>query len=814
MIDALARDVRHGVRSMWRHRFVTALTVLTLSLGIGVVTALFAVIQSVLLEPIVPNQERVVRVSKLDTTRGNFPTSLSLPEFDAWRETTRSFEVLAAVDHAATGNIGVAVNGRVSAVRMSPVAGDFFRIVHRGQPLRGRWLLPSDAFVGAEPVAVISEGFWRRASGGDPAFVGRRLTWGANRTCVVVGVAPAAVDYPLGTDIWMPAAAVFDGQAGHFDARNPTFTQFELLGRLAPGVSPEQARAELAIINARVGRQFLAADDSPNQVVVEPVLDAVVGNSRRVVLTLFAAALLVFAIAGANVAALLLMRAADRRSEISVRAALGANLWRLLQQTLAESFVLGAAGALVGLVVARACLGAVLWLAPREVPRIAQASLSLGAFAFCGVAAAVWTLTLGLVPMWSHRHALLAPDAARSSRGDIRRTRGLTVFTVAQISLAVIVAIGAGLLLRSLGQLRTIDPGFESHDLVMMSLLLPDDLRKDPRAMLAFYDRLLPRIDALPGVASASPTHVGPGSGTLGLSAPMRFEGQTVDAAKTNPWSTWEPILPSYFRTLGIRLVSGRSFTEADARDRAPVAIVSEAVADRYWPGQSPIGKRLQFVATAEWPWVTVVGVAADTRYRDLINPWMTVYFPADQFFFFQAGSLLVRTTLAPKALVPAVLQQLEAIEPGATIESSSRMDALLTRELARPWTAMTVSAGFALLAVLLAAVGVYGVLTYEVRQRKREIAVRLTLGAAPGNIFRTVVRRSVSVAASGVAIGVTIAALTTHALQPLLYGVPALDSIAFLAGAMGLLAVALLASYLPARSAAGIEPAAALRSE
>ena len=814
MSDALIRDVRYGVRTMSRHRSATTLTVLTLSVGIGVVTALFAVIESVLLQPIVPHQDRVVRVSMLDTARGNFPISLSLPEFDLWRQQTRSFDVLAAVDHAATGNIGVVVSGQVSAVRMSPVAGDFFAIVSRGRPLLGRWLRESDAFPGAEAVAVVSEGFWRRASGGDPAFVGRRLTWGGNRTAVVVGVAPADADYPLDTQIWMPATAVFDGRAGHFDARNPTFAQFELVGRLAPGVSVEQARAELATIHAGVARQFPAGDGNLAQVVVEPILDAVVGNSRPVVLALFAGAVLVFVIAGANVAALLLMRAADRHVEIAIRSALGAGVGRLLRQTLVESLLLGMSGVSGGLVIARVCLDVVLRLAPGEVPRLAQASLDLRVLAFCSVAAAAWVVTLGVAPMWSYRRAILTPDARRSSKGGIRGTRGLQAFTVAQIAAAVLVTIGAGLLVRTVDQLRTIDRGFDSRDLTMIFLLLPDALQRDSPAMVAFYDRLLPQIDALPGVLSASPTHVAPGSGTLGLSAPMRFEGQTVDAAKTNPWATWEPVLPSYFRTLGIRLVSGRSFTDGDTREHAPVAIVSESVAKRYWPGRSAIGQRLQFVATAEWPWVTVVGVAADTRYRDLTNPWMTVYFPANQFFFFQAASLLVRTPLAPEAIVPAVLERIQAIEPGATIQAAASMDTLLTRELARPLTAMMVSSAFALLAVLLAVVGVYGVLTYEVRQRRREIAVRLTVGAAPADICRSILRRSATVGAAGVTIGVAIAMVTTRALQPLLYGVPPLDPVAFVTGGIALMSIALLVSYLPARAAAAVDPAVALRSE
>src|SRR4051812_14443956 len=751
MIHAFIRDVRYGARILRRHARVTALIVVTLSLGIGVVTALYAVIAAVLLHPLVPEQNRVVRISKLDTARGNFPASLSLPEFDRWHRQSRSFETLAAVDHAATGPIAVIINGRAAAVRMTPVAGDFFHVVSRGQPLHGRWLLPSDEFSGAELAVVVSEAFWQRVAGGDLAFVGRLLEVGGSRAARVVGIAPASLDYPLGTEMWMPGMTVFDGRAGRFDARNRTFSQFELLGRLAPGVTLEQARAELTAVNQRVVHEF-ASDDPPMRVFVQPILDGVVGSSRQVVLALFAGAALVFVIAGINVAALLLMRAAGRQAEMRVRVALGAGIGQLLRQTLAESLVLGAASAAGSLLVARVCLAVVVWLAPADVPRIGQVDLDVGVLAFCAHAAVPWILILGVVPLWVYRRVALSPGQESSARGGIRGTKGLLIFSAAQISIAVIVAIGAGLLVRTLGHLQAIDRGFDSHDLSMVSLLLPDALQRDPRAMLAFYHELLPQVEALPGVLSASPTHVGPGSGTLGLSAPMRFEGQTVDAARTNLWSTWEPVLPSYFRTLGIRIVSGRGFTDADRRDRAPVAIVSESVARRYWPGQSPLGKRLQFVATPEWPWVTVVGVTTDTRYRDLTRPWMTVYFPADQFFFFQAASLLVRTTAPLNAVGPAILQRVQAIQPTATIESAAPMDTLLARGLARPRTAVGVSGAFALLAVVLAAIGMYGVLSYEVRERRREIAVRLTVGATPGDIIRAIVRRSVTVGASGVA--------------------------------------------------------------
>jgi putative ABC transport system permease protein len=521
----------------------------------------------------------------------------------------------------------------------------------------------------------------------------------------------------------------------------------------------------------------------------------------------------VFLIAGVNVATLLLMRASGQRPETAVRIALGASHGRLLRQTLTEALVIGLVSATCGLLVARALLAAALWFSPGNVPRLEEAALDIRVLLFCVAAALAWTATLGAIPAWSHRRLARAPGvepAFRAASG----TRGLLVFTVAEVSAAVVVAIGAGLLLRTFAHLQSIERGFNSNGLVAASLLLPASRQRDARSLLAFYDRLLEEVETLPGVIAATPTHVGPGSGTLGLSAPMRFEGQTPEEAKANPWATWEPILPAYFRTLGIPIVRGRDFTASDRRDDEPVAIVSEAVARHYWPGQDPLGKRLQFVDGSEWPWVRVVGVAADTRYRELAKPWMTVYFPADQFFYFQATSLVVRADSSPEAIGRAIQEKVRAIEPGAAVASVDTMDALLARELARPLAALTVSGAFAGMAILLAAVGVYGVMSYEVRQRRREIAVRAAIGATSADIFRAVARRSLIVGLAGAMMGLMVASAVTRTLSSLLYGIQPLDLGVFAAGAAVLVAVVLAAAYFPARRAARFDPLAALRAE
>jgi len=814
MLDALLHDLRYVARSLRRSRQFAGVTVLTLGLGVGAITALFAVIDAVLLRPIAVDQDRVVRIWKDDVERGLDRYQVSYREFTEWRDRARGFEKLAAINYADTWTNALTIDGRPSPVALTPVSADFFAVLHGGAPLYGRWLQAGDEQPGADVVAVVSERFWRRTTGGDPAFVGRRLTWaGSDRTLVVVGVAPADIDYPLGTEMWVPIARFFDGRDGRFDFNSPGFIQFEVLGRLAPDASLDRARAELDVISRQWGAQF-PNDYRPMPIVAQSLLDTMVGNGRRVLLFLFAAAGLVFVIAGVNVAALLLMRASDRRKELAVRVALGASHARLARQTVTEGLVLGGLSALCGLLVAALFLGIVKWLAPGDVPHIEDASLDLRVLGFCAVAVLVWVLALGTVPVWGHRR--LEPSAGtgtlRLSLREVPGTRGLRVFVIAEIAAAVVVAIGAGLLVRSFVHLQRIDRGFDSSNLTVIPILLPESRYADARTRLAFYDELLPKLTSLPGVISASPLQMGPGTGMAGLSAPMRFEGQTPHDAEKNPWASFDPVTPSYFRTLGVPIVRGRSFTDADNRDARPVAIVSESVARRYWPGQDPVGKQLRLAA--EFGWVTVVGVAGELRYRELTRSWMTVYFPAAQFFYFSPDALVVRTASVPSLLIPAVRETIRAQEPHAALHSIDSMDALLARELARPRTALTVTALFALMAIVLSAAGVYGVMSYDVHQRRRELAVRSALGASPAQIFRAVAWRSLILGVLGAAAGLAAAWAVTRSLRSLLFEVEPADPGAFLAGAGVLLGIVLVASCFPARRAAAADPVAVLRGD
>jgi putative ABC transport system permease protein len=814
--DLLARDLRYTARTLVRNPGFTAVTILTLALGVGVLTMLFALVDAVLLRPVARDQRAVVRIWKNDAARGLPRQSVSYPEFLALRDRTRTLGPVAAINYADASTSTVTIGDRPAVVSLTPVSADFFNVLmHGAAPLRGRWLEAVDERPGAELAAVVSEGFWRRSLGADPGAIDTLLTWaGSDRTVRIVGIAPRELDYPLGTDMWVPITRFFAGPGSfHFDIDDWKLAQFELLGRLAPGVSAETARAELDALERQLPAQV--RDDSLHiGIVLTPILDTVVGDNRQMMIFLLAAAALVFVIAGVNVSALLLMRAAERRSEFVVRAALGASQTRLACQMLVESLVLGALGAIAGLLLARVFLAGVGWLAPADIPRIDRAALDVRIVGCAMASVILWVLALGTAPIWNLRRldAQTGLTTAAATTRVARRTRALRGFTVVEVGAAVFVAITAVLLLRSFLQLRQLDRGFDSGNLTVINLLLPESRYPDSSRRLAFYEQLLPRVTAIPGVVSASPIHMGPGTGTVGLSASMIFEGQSPASAADNPWATWEPATPSFFRTLGIGLTAGRAFSDADSRTAAPVAIVSESVARRYWPGVDPIGRRLRLAA--EFPWVTVVGVARDVRYRELTKAWMTVYFPAEQFFFFAPGSIVVRSGMPARAIVPAIREAIRAQEPYAAIESLATMDTLLDRELSRPRAAMTVAALFAMLAILLGAVGVYAVLAGDVRQRRRELAIKSAIGASPGRILHEILWRSVLLCVIGILGGLSAATVATQYLRAVLYNVNPGDPTAFAIGGALLFLVVLLASCVAARRAASTDPAAVLRTD
>ncbi len=803
-------DIRHALRRLIRERSFSIVAIGTLALGVAVVTASSAVIDAVLLRPVVEDQDRVIRVWKNNAARDDMRDPFSYPEFKAIRDAVKHFTALEAVQYGNANAVAVTLNDGPTAVMAAPVSPDFLSLVTSRRPVQGRWLEAGDDRRGGDLATVVSARWWRRVAAANPAFVGQRLRMHDGRHMVVVGIAPDEVNYPVGTDAWVPIANYFDGVSGRFDA-GPDLVHFELVGRLAPGVSHEQARAELQSVHRQVAAVLFPGQLTPMAVVAKPVLDDLVGDGGRALWFLFAGAALVLVVAGVNVAALLLMRGARHRREQAVRLALGATRTRLVRETATDSVILGGVATMAGIALAFVLLQVLRWIEPGGVPRVENAVLDVRVVVAAAAAVFLWVATLGTAPAWAHRTLDPARAGDLSSRGQ-PRAAGLRLFMIAQMATAVVVAIVAGLLMRSFAHLQAIDRGFDTANLAVFPLLLPEDRYTDGRSRVRLYRDFVTRLEALPGVVSAAPFHTGPGTASGGLSATMLFEGQTADDARTNPWATFDPVAPSHFRTLGIPIRQGRAFTEADRADSERVAIVSESVARRYWPGQNPIGKHVRL--DEQSPSATVVGVAGETQYRELTKTWLTVYFPAEQSFYFRPNFLAARSASTAASIVPAVRAALHDREPAVAIHNVTTMDAMLASEVARQRTTFAVMLLFAGMALFLSAVGVYGVLAYDVSHRRHELAVRSALGASPRRLFRSVLDRSLGLAAVGVVIGLVVAAVLTRSLESLLFEVSPGDPGTFAIAAGLLVTTACLAAIGPGRRAARSAPAEVLRGE
>ncbi len=807
--SGIVSDLRFAIRGLVRQPLASAVAVATLSLGLASVTALFAVTDAVLLQPVGDNDSRLVRFWKDDVERGSgllFP--ISYPEYLVWKDEATSFDAIAAINYADGSTGAVMIDGEPVTANMVRASAELLAVVG-ARPAYGRLLAPDDDVKGAELVAVVSHRFWQRVSG-DPAFVGQRLSNAGDTPITIVGVLQPDVTYPVDADIWIPLVPGLAHES-YVTLDNPRAPQFHVVGRLSPGVTAGQARSELAIIHGRLS----AADpeDYPQMPIVATSLaDTVAGNVRPTLLLLLAGAALVFLVAGANVAILLLMRAESRRTEMAVRSALGATRGQLLRQTVVEAAVLGVAGVAGALILSRGLLALTNVIDPGQVPRITEASLNPQVMAFTVVMMAMWVLAFGTAPAWQTRAArlrgFLTHRSAEPSRGTGRR---LQAMAAVQMAFAVVVLVSAGLLARSLWQLQSIDRGLESDGVVTTRVLLPWERYSTPDDVRAFYDRTVEAVERLPGVISAAPFHLPPGTGTTGISSPFQFEGQTPDEATTNEWAVWDIATPRYFETMGIPIVNGRAFARTDTADTQPVAIVSQSTAARYWPGAEPIGKRVRISPRFEWS--TVVGVAADLRYRELTNNWLTVYYPAAQSFHFDASNLAIRTERPPSTLLSTVRDTIQSIEPSIPIDTLTSMDEHLAAELARPRLTAQISMAFGLVTLALITVGLFGTVSFDARQRRIEMAIRSALGASPPALRRLVLTRGLRLAAVGVIAGLVAAAIGTRALAAVLFGVAPLDPLTLATVSSGLVLLAVLACWIPAQRAAATDPSEMLRS-
>ena len=813
MIDSLWEDVRNALRSLRAApRFVIA-TVLTLSVGIVGTTAMFALIQGVLLRPLpVRDQGRLIIAWRELRSASSSHMPFFVPDVDPIRDASQTLVGVAGVGFQGAGPIVAVENGSAGYINTVPVTGDFFRVVGV-EPILGRALNRADDVSGTENALVITHGLWQRRYGGSDGVIGRRVIVG-ERPFTIVGVMPPEFEYPRGVETWMTVAALTS------TLTNPAFrVDVDLIARLRPGATIQQATSELQGLSTKLEAKT-RPPGGPSPLGMTPVVrtyeDVVVGDVRTAMFVLFGAVGLVLLIASANVANLLLLRGQTRRAELAVRAALGAGRGRLARQALVESLVLALAAGLVGLVATSWTLRALMALVPDGLPRVDSVRVDGGVILFTIVVAFLAAALAGVAPAISSARADLIPQLRSRGRGLTGSARhGRRALVVMQIALAVAVVAAAGLLVRSLFRLQSADMGLAADRLVFVSLSLPQAKYGDRERHIQFLNAVVGQLEASPDVAAATPVNVGPFSGTDGWELP-RFtaEGQSADRAANNPSLNLESIHPNYFKTFEVTLVRGRAFMENDRQGAPDVAIVSEDVAARTWPGQDPIGKRMKF-GSADSPdeWRTVVGVARATRYRELIEPRSTLYLPAEQFIV--AARMLVLRTASPLAVVARLARErVSAVDQDVQVMRVEPFSELLDKPLSRPRFNAFLIVVFGLAALLLSAIGVYAVIAASVRQRYAEIGLRMALGATASNVRALVLSEGLRLAGVGAAIGLATAMAVTRLLRGLLFGVDALDPVSMLTAVLLLVSVSTLASYVPARRATRVDPMFALRAE
>ena len=806
-MEQLIQSVRLGLRRTRSAPGFALTAILTLALGIGLSTAVFTVAEALLLRRLpIHDQDRVVALWGQMRARGfdHYPLSLDDAREFVARTATLESAALAAYEGACPASIH---NGTdVTRLSRAIVSGKFFDVLG-ASPALGRALRAEDDVSGAAPVAVLSHGAWLNRFGGSANVLGRRLlSYDNGVTYTIVGVMARGVDYPRGVEMWAPILS-------SVPARNLQYVAVDVIGRLAPTATGEQARGELDAFFRRAGGSPWQREVSG---VVHSLPRLVLGDVRPALLVFAAAAGLLLLITCINVANLLLVRGLERRREIAVRSALGAGRTQLVSQLLAENAILAIGGGAMGIALADGAVRMFVSLAPANVPRLDEIHLNATALSAALAITIVATLLFSLAPavMTSRTppQETLRADARQSASRKSRFTvEGLVAV---QIALALVVLSAAGLIGRSLLKLQRAELSLQPSGVLIAQLAARFDRYDDVTKQRALFDRLLPAVQGIPGVRAMSPVVAVPFSGTGGWDGRPASEGQTAEQAGTNVVLNMEVVGADYFKTFGIPLIRGRAFTATDREDAPRVVIVSQSAARHYWPNGEAIGKRLG-LGTKLDDWFTVVGVVPDTRYRDLRVARPSIYFPLRQPFFpFAPTTLAILSDRSPADLTADLRRVVAETAPGVAVASAAPFASFLDRPLAQPRLNALLLGVFAAAAVALAAVGLFGVMATMVRQRTRELGVRMVLGATARDLRRMVMGRSFVIAGAGAAIGLVGALFANRLLAAMFYDVGPTDAPTLAAVTTLLLVVAAIASFVPARASTRIDPADAMRAE
>ncbi len=815
-MHSLLQDFRFAIRQLRKNPGFALTTILTLALGIGATTAMFSLINGVLLRPLpFPEPDRLMMIAPLDESavKTGIPSSISYPDFFDWRARNRSFDAMASYRHDRRTLTG---SGMPQNLESQTVSSEFFRVLGVN-PMLGRGFVMEDEKAGTH-VAVLSDALWQSTFGGDKSIVGRNITLD-NTSYTVIGIAPPGFLFPM----FGAAPSVWTSLADdRNDAKEPLTSQrgaemLLLVARLKPGVSIAQATADVSLIARNLSEQYPDTNKRMPSATVVPELENLVGDTRSALRVLFAAVMFLLLIACANVAGLMLTRASRRRSEIAVRSAMGASRVQIIRQVLVESVLLAICGGALGVIFSVLLLNTILRFVPQQLPRLHQVAVDGWVLAFAAGVSIVTGVLFGALPAW--RMSRLDPSTAlREGTRTMTTGRGQhrthNILVVAETAIGLVLLVGAGLLIRSFIRVLNVDPGFDPHHVLTVSLELPDNQYPQLKRV-QFQEELLSRLAALPGVESASSGYPIPLSQhNIGIG--FSIEGRPT-AKGDEPAAPVTIVTPGFFRTMRIPVIAGRDFLATDDSKAPAVVIVDQAFANQYFPGENPVGKRIKpglGDGITEEPVREIIGVVGSVKRKGITTETEAqFYLPLKQAIIL-TPALVVRTSGDPLAMLGPIRDQVGQMDSNVPLYRVSTLEDYVALSAAQPRFQTVLIAFFAAMALLLSAIGLYAVLAYMVAQRTLEIGLRLALGAQRESVVGLILRRGLLLAAMGLAIGIVASMVLTRFLAEMLYGVKPLDPLTFVAVSAVLMMVSLIASSAPAYRAARLDPMKTLREQ
>jgi predicted permease len=811
-MNTLFKDIRYGVRGLLKHPGFTAIVVITLAVGIGASSAIFSVVNTVVLRPLpYRNAERIVAIQELspEGKRGQVTPA----NFLDWRAQNTVFENLAAI---LTRPANLALADQAERIDFAMTSANFFT-VFGVEPAQGRFFVATDEQAGHPPIVVISHGLWQRRFSGDASLVGKPITLdGVGYT--VVGIAPAGFQYPDKTDVWVPPFKLAPTLSERMDPTQVRgYGMLAVVGLLKPGIGLTQAASEMETITARLRQQYPETNNRRFNRVLS-LHTHLVGETGAMLLLLFGAVTFVLLIACANVANLLLASAAARQKEMAIRTALGASRLRVMRQLLTESMLLAFTGGAIGLLLALWGVALMMKLLPADFPRLREINLDWRVLGFTLVASVLTGILFGLVPALQISKVDVQEtlkESGRGASGSRRHNRLRNLLIVGEVALSVVLLAGAGLLFRSFLQLQSVDTGFTSEQVLTLRLSPAGSNYKKDADYIAFYNQAMQRISALPGVAAVGaintlPLDKGPFAG-------FRIEGRPPLTTDKWPGANYRTVTTDYFRAMNIPVSQGRAFTDRDTENAPLVMIVNQALARRDFPNENPLGKRISLGGTdakGQTVWWEIVGVAADVRSLELREEATPEFYLSGLQDTFANMSLVVRTSVEPASVAAAIRRAAAEVDKSAAVSDVQTMEHIVNTAVMQPRFNLFLLGLFSGIALLLSAAGIYGVTAYSVTQRTHEFGIRMALGAQVGDVLKMLLRQGMLLISVGIGVGLLASLALTRLLKTLLFGVSATDPLTFAGITLLLALVALLACYVPARRATKVDPLVALKYE